>query len=87
MSIYFWSFKMDMNRYIQSSKKYTSALQYLLQADDDERRRWGERAVALGYKCEVLLTEATIYHICPWIDFVRQEMMELGLWEPHQNLS
>jgi len=57
-------------------------IRYLLRADDDERKKWGERAVALGFSKEELRTRSTIFDLVPWAKFVENEMLEQGLIRP-----
>jgi len=57
-------------------------IRYLLRADDDERRKWGERAVALGFPREQLRTGSKLVELVPWSKFVQKEMLEQGLIRP-----
>ena len=63
----------------QNNAPADCASRYLLRCDDDERRRWGERAVELGFPREQLRTRETIFDLLPWIPFVEKEMIEQGL--------
>ncbi|CAK0743668.1 hypothetical protein CCP2SC5_1220007 [Azospirillaceae bacterium] len=65
-------------------KPADSAFRYLLQAPDEERQRWGKRAVELGFPAEKLRTGATAAAVMPWLDLVREEMRAEGLWESPQ---
>ena len=58
-----------------------SPLRYLMCADDRERKKWGERAVALGFPLEELRTGSHFAHLLPWIPLVSQEMHDKGLWK------
>ena len=58
-----------------------SALRYLVMASDAERKRWGERAVELGFPREQLRTGTNIRDMLPWCIIVSQEMRDQGLWK------
>jgi hypothetical protein len=68
----------------QSSPKADSATRYLVRASEEERKKWGERAVALGFPRAKLKTTDRVTDLLPWYKFVEQEMREQGLWEPPQ---
>jgi hypothetical protein len=59
-----------------------SALRYLMRADDSERRKWGERAVELGFPVKDLSTKNSAVDLLRWLPLVRDEMQEQGLWKP-----
>ena len=59
-------------------------LLYLLQADDNERKKWGERAVALGFPKDQLRTRNTVFDLVSWAKFVKDEMLEQGLIKPEE---
>jgi hypothetical protein len=65
----------------QSSPNADSAARYLVRASEEERKKWGERAVALGFS-DKLKTTDRVTDILPWYKFVEQEMRDQGLWEP-----
>jgi hypothetical protein len=65
----------------QGKEIAASPLRYLMCADDSERRKWGERAVALGFPLEQLQTGSHFAHLLPWIPLVKQEMHDKGLWK------
>jgi len=58
-----------------------SPLRYLMRATLEERKKWGERAVELGFPVERLRTGPTTAEIWPWLHLVKEEMREQGLWE------
>jgi len=66
----------------QSKPKADSAARYLVRASEEERKKWGDRAVALGFPRGKLKTTDSVVDILPWYKVVEQEMLEQGLWEP-----
>jgi len=57
-------------------------LHYLMRTSDAERRRWGARAVELGFPEGELYTDARIDALMPWRKVVAEEMRQEGLWAP-----
>ncbi len=59
-----------------------SPLRYLMRADDEERKKWGKRAVELGFPTQDLRTRNHAVDLLKWLPLVRDEMKEAGLWKP-----
>ena len=62
-----------------------SPLRYLMQADDNERRKLGGRAVELGFPPQDLRTGNHAIDLLKWLPLVRDEMQEQGLWKPSES--
>ncbi len=57
-------------------------LHYLMRTSEAERKRWGARAVELGFPEGELYTDARIDALMPWRNVVAEEMRQEGLWAP-----
>lgn len=66
----------------RSGKPCDTALRYLMCAEEKERKKWGERAVALGFPREELRTESRIVDLLPWVGVVESELLAKGLFHP-----
>ncbi len=55
---------------------------YLMTTSDAERKRWGARAVELGFPERRLYTDASFDALMPWRKIVAEEMRQEGLWAP-----
>lgn len=62
--------------------KPDSACRYLVRASEEERNKWGERAIELGCPRSKIKISDRVYDLLPWYKYVEQEMLEQGLWEP-----
>ena len=66
----------------RSGKPCDTALRYLMCAEEKERKKWGERAVALGFPREKLRTDSRIADLLPWVGVVESELLAKGLFRP-----
>jgi len=57
-------------------------LHYLMRTSEAERKRWGARAVELGFPEGQLYTDPRIDALMPWRNVVAEEMRQEGLWAP-----